>query len=195
MVIRVANTLQSRDIVRFHPVAAFRSTLEEVTESDFIVHVVDVSHPAWETQRDAVLETLVALGADSKPAITIFNKIDRLDDPTLLRALVAECQLEVPASLPPMCGGLVGYLGYDMARRIERLPDANPEVLGVPEAIVWKTPTADLWVGQSDEVELGYRYADLDRLLVLLVDHRATAAEAVRLLVMEVCWHMIDSAV
>ncbi len=51
--------------------------------------------------------------------------------------------------------------------------------LGVPEDIVRKPPTADLWVGQSDEGELGYRYADMDRLLALLVDRRATPEEAV----------------
>ena len=50
--------------------------------------------------------------------------------------------------------------------------------LGLPESIVWKTPTADLWAGQSDEAELGYRYADIDRLLVSLVDRRATPEEA-----------------
>jgi NAD+ synthase len=50
--------------------------------------------------------------------------------------------------------------------------------LGVPPAIVWKTPSADLWVGQSDEDELGYRYHDIDRLLMLLVDRRATRGEA-----------------
>jgi anthranilate synthase component 1 len=59
-----------------------------------------------------------------------------------LHALVAECRLEVPDGLPPMCGGLIGYLGYDMARRIERLPDANPDLLGVPEAVLAR-PT--LW--------------------------------------------------
>jgi anthranilate synthase component 1 len=53
-----------------------------------------------------------------------------------LRALIAESQLVVPDGLPPMCGGLIGYLGYDMARRFERLPDANPDLLGVPEAIL-----------------------------------------------------------
>ena len=53
-----------------------------------------------------------------------------------LRAVIAESQLAVPDGLPPMCGGLVGYLGYDMARRIERLPDANPDLLGLPEAIL-----------------------------------------------------------
>ena len=52
--------------------------------------------------------------------------------------------------------------------------------LGLPESIVWKTATADLWAGQSDEEELGYLYRDIDRLLMLLVDRRATQDEAVR---------------
>lgn len=57
-------------------VAAFRSTLEEVLFADFVLHVVDVSEPAWELQRDAVLDTLANLGASDKPALTVFNKID-----------------------------------------------------------------------------------------------------------------------
>jgi len=57
-------------------VAAFRSTLEEVVYAEFILHVIDVSEPAWEIQRDAVLETLAKLGAADKPTITVFNKID-----------------------------------------------------------------------------------------------------------------------
>jgi GTPase len=71
-------------------VAAFHSTLEEVTYSDLILHVVDVSHPAWEVQRDAVVETLAELDAENKPTLTIFNKIDQMDDPSQARRLVAE---------------------------------------------------------------------------------------------------------
>jgi len=73
-----------------HLVAAFRSTLEEVTFSDVILHVIDLSNPAWEIQRDAVLETLQTLGAEAKPTITVFNKIDRVEDPGLKRRAVAE---------------------------------------------------------------------------------------------------------
>src|SRR3989442_9298954 len=51
--------------------------------------------------------------------------------------------------------------------------------LGVPADIVWKPPTADLWAGQTDETEIGYRYADVDRLLALLVDRRAGPREAI----------------
>lgn len=72
-----------------HLVAAFQSTLEEVTYSDFVLHLVDVSNPAWEVQRDAVLETLKTLKADDKPMITVFNKIDAIDM-FAPRTLVAE---------------------------------------------------------------------------------------------------------
>lgn len=73
-----------------HLVAAFRSTLEEVVHSDFVLHVIDVSTPAWEVQRDAVLETLEHLGASDKPMLTVFNKIDALEDPHMATKLVSE---------------------------------------------------------------------------------------------------------
>jgi GTP-binding protein HflX len=59
-------------------IAAFRSTLEEVVFADFILHVVDVGNPAWELQLGSVIDTLEALGAQDKPMITVFNKIDTL---------------------------------------------------------------------------------------------------------------------
>jgi anthranilate synthase component 1 len=52
-----------------------------------------------------------------------------------LRALVAESQIEIPPHLPPMSAGLVGYLTYDTIRLVERLPDNNPDVIGVPDGI------------------------------------------------------------
>ena len=52
--------------------------------------------------------------------------------------------------------------------------------LGVPAAILDKAPSGDLWVGQTDESELGFSYAEVDRLLVLLVDRRWQPAQAVR---------------
>ena len=52
--------------------------------------------------------------------------------------------------------------------------------LGVPEEILRKPPTGDLWIGQTDEAELGFSYADVDRLLVLLVDRRWRRAELLR---------------
>lgn len=73
-----------------HLVAAFQSTLEEVTYSDFIMHVVDLANPGWEDQRDAVLATLETLGAHGKPMLTLFNKIDQVPDKVMLRRVVAD---------------------------------------------------------------------------------------------------------
>ncbi|NNG05221.1 MAG: anthranilate synthase component I, partial [Inquilinus sp.] len=55
-----------------------------------------------------------------------------------LRALIAESRIELPESLPPIAAGLFGYLGYDMVRQMERLPDDNPDTLGVPEAVLMR---------------------------------------------------------
>jgi len=57
-------------------VESFKSTLDEVRESDLLVHIVDISHPNFEEQIKVVNETLRELGSFDKPAIIIFNKID-----------------------------------------------------------------------------------------------------------------------
>lgn len=53
------------------------------------------------------------------------------------------------------------------------------QAMGMPESILKKAPSADLWVGQTDETELGYTYAEVDRLLYLLVDERYTPGECI----------------
>lgn len=53
-----------------------------------------------------------------------------------LRALVQSCRMPMPAGLPSIAAGIFGFLGYDMVRQIERLPAKNPDVLGVPEAVM-----------------------------------------------------------
>ncbi len=83
-------------------------------------------------------------------------------------------------------------LGYgtqfgDMASAINPIGDLYKtqlhqlaRYLGVPEPILQKQPTGDLWVGQTDEGELGFSYAEVDRVLVLLVDRRWRRAELVQ---------------
>ena len=66
-----------------------------------------------------------------------------------LRALLAESRIELADDLPPMAAGLFGYLGYDMVRHVERLPDANPDPVGVPDAVLVR-PTV---VAVFDNVE------------------------------------------
>ncbi|MFN4313923.1 MAG: GTPase HflX [Chitinophagaceae bacterium] len=59
-----------------HLVESFKSTLDEVREADILLHVVDISHPAYEDQLGVVNKTLQEIGAFDKPMITIFNKMD-----------------------------------------------------------------------------------------------------------------------
>jgi GTP-binding protein HflX len=58
-------------------VDAFRATLEEVTEADALVHVVDLSHPAWESHIRSVMEILREMPITPGPILLVFNKIDQ----------------------------------------------------------------------------------------------------------------------
>ena len=110
-----------------HLVAAFQSTLEEVTFSDFIIHVVDISHDAWEMQRDAVLETLHRLGAGDKPILTVFNKIDVLPDPFIQRRLVADWPNSVAISASK---------GTGISTLLEAMRKQVKDLLGATVALV-----------------------------------------------------------
>ena len=67
-----------------HLVASFRATLEETREADLLLHVIDASHPVWEEQRMVVNEVLQEIDAGEKPVLNVFNKIDLLEDESLL---------------------------------------------------------------------------------------------------------------
>ena len=68
-------------------IESFKSTLDEVRESDLLVHVVDVTHPNFNEHMAVVLETLGELDALDIPSITVFNKVDALDDRGVLEEL------------------------------------------------------------------------------------------------------------
>ncbi|ACK64375.1 GTP-binding proten HflX [Rippkaea orientalis PCC 8801] len=67
-------------------VDAFRATLEEVTEADALLHVVDLSHPAWEHQIESVMTILEEISLTPGVILLAFNKIDQVDSDTLERA-------------------------------------------------------------------------------------------------------------
>ncbi len=71
-----------------------------------------------------------------------------------LRALIEETRLDVPATLPPMTGGVAGYLGYDMVRLMERLPDTNPDQFGVPDALLIRPTLFAIFDNVKDELTL-----------------------------------------
>ena len=60
-------------------IESFKSTLDEIREADLLVHVVDISHPAFEEHMAVVNDTLREIGAADKPVILVFNKIDQYE--------------------------------------------------------------------------------------------------------------------
>ena len=61
-------------------IEAFRSTLEEAVEADYLIHVLDISHPRYDEQREVVEETLKEIGAGKKPVVLALNKCDLLTE-------------------------------------------------------------------------------------------------------------------
>ena len=127
-------------------VEAFRSTLEEVADSDLILHVVDGSHPDPEGQIAAVREVLAEIGADKVPELIVINKAD-VADPLVLARLrqrephsvvvsartgegVAEALGAVEADLPRPSIEVAALLPYDRGDLLSRVHD-NGEVISV----------------------------------------------------------------
>jgi anthranilate synthase component 1 len=79
------------------------------------------------------------------------------DRPALdsLRALIAESRIEtMPDGVPPVAAGLFGYLGYDMIRLVENLPDVNPDPLDLPDAMMLRPSVVAVLDGVKGEVTL-----------------------------------------
>jgi anthranilate synthase component I len=71
-----------------------------------------------------------------------------------LRALIAESRVDMPADLPPIAAGLFGYLGYDMIRLVETLPNVNPDPLGLPDAVLMRPSVVAVLDGVKGEVTI-----------------------------------------
>ncbi len=69
-----------------------------------------------------------------------------------LRALIGETRMTLPDGLPPMAVGLFGYLGYDMARQVENLPNPPPDTLGLPDAILLRPTITAIFDTVKDEI-------------------------------------------
>ncbi len=68
-------------------VAAFKATLEEMQASDLLLHVIDIAHPQWQDQEQAVTAVLEELGMAIKPLISLYNKVDKLPHPEAIAFL------------------------------------------------------------------------------------------------------------
>jgi anthranilate synthase component 1 len=69
-----------------------------------------------------------------------------------LRALIAESRIDLPADLPQAAAGLFGYLGYDMIRLVEHLPNVNPDPMGLPDALMLRPSVIAVLDGVKGEV-------------------------------------------
>ncbi|UWP93248.1 anthranilate synthase component I [Aliiroseovarius crassostreae] len=70
------------------------------------------------------------------------------------RTVLAESRIDLPADLPAASAGLFGYLGYDMIRLVEHLPDQNPDPLGLPDAVMMRPSVVAVLDGVKGEVTL-----------------------------------------
>jgi anthranilate synthase component 1 len=87
---------------------------------------------------DLVWRTNGAKAEINRNARTKPDTFSPLNEPPLvaLRALIKESRIALPDSLPPMAAGVFGYLGYDMVRLMEELPQPNPDPIGIPDAVL-----------------------------------------------------------
>lgn len=71
-----------------------------------------------------------------------------------MRALIAESRVDLPEGMPAIASGLFGYLGYDMIRLVEHLPNVNPDPLGLPDAVLMRPSVVAVLDGVKGEVTL-----------------------------------------
>lgn len=110
-------------------VAAFRSTLEEVVYADFLLLLIDASHPAWDLQHGAVLDTLEALGAQDKPTILVFNKVDLLSPQERI-------QLDEAMALWPNSVAISAYTGQGIDEMLDAVLQQVQSLLSPIRALV-----------------------------------------------------------
>jgi GTP-binding protein HflX len=88
-------------------VEAFHSTLDAARDADLLIHVIDYADPAWQKKREITMDTLREIGADKIPVLTVFNKIDLLEDPAV-PGLGISCR--TGAGLEEVSAGIADHL-------------------------------------------------------------------------------------
>lgn len=108
-----------------HLVESFKSTLDEVREADCLLHVVDISHPAYEDQMGVVNKTLQEIGAFDKPILTIFNKMDlyeeKVFDPWLDDEVKQDMLLQLKERWEHITNGECVFISATERRNIDQL--------------------------------------------------------------------------
>ena len=117
-------------------VASFKSTLEEVAFADYILHVVDISNPAFRDQIDVVNETLAQLGCSDKPTMLVFNKVDKVAEFGVVRSVLNEynggsvaLSAERRINLNQLKDGMLEMMGSDIVEKSFRIKPTQSEKL------------------------------------------------------------------
>lgn len=114
-------------------IESFKSTLDETREADVLLHVVDASHPNFEEHIRVVNATLREIGADGKPTLMVFNKVDVLEERGMIQALRAEHERAVFVSalrgigLERLKAALLGVIEADYVERTALVPVTEPK--------------------------------------------------------------------
>lgn len=109
--------------------AAFRATLEEISDSDLLIHLVDAVNPRWQQQLESVERILTELNFNQIPRLTVFNKADLLDEDSIESILrqasqggtreVVAISAKTPETLRPMLERASAFLARDLVDRPE----------------------------------------------------------------------------
>ncbi len=118
-------------------VTAFRATLEEISEADLLLHVVDITHENVQEQVATVLQVLDALGASERPMITALNKIDGLPHSEMLGAYLVDLANSVAISaltgegIPELMVSIEDVLNEELVHVALLLPYQRGDLLGL----------------------------------------------------------------
>lgn len=124
-----------------HLVESFKSTLDEVRESDILLHVVDVAHPQFEDHVRTVQQTLQELGAAEKPTLMVFNKIDLYRERYFDDLLTSAERTELEAELRDRLLHAYGENVFVSARTKEGMDDFRERLTRlIKEAYVVRYP-------------------------------------------------------
>ena len=116
-------------------VEAFKATLEEATQADFLVHLLDASAPEVVQFHRTTLDVLEELGAGERPAITVFNKVDKVADPAILHRLRVHfpgalfISVRTGEGIPALLEKMGEFASPGAVTRELRLPPAQGELL------------------------------------------------------------------
>lgn len=157
-------------------IASFKSTLEEVAFADYIIHVVDISSPAFREQIDVVNETLAQLGCSDKPTILVFNKVDRVAEFGVVRSVLNEyngssvaISAERHINLNQLKEGMLQLMGSDIVEKSFRIKPTQSEklakILSVAEFVQESEhPAGDSAGSESLHLKVRMRKKDWEKL-------------------------------